>query len=129
MNSAKVELRNWVDHGGPKRWIARLTVMGAQGYGPDTVKSMELLSGHCTCLFTVLAGYAKFSFVRHPDCPASMGRRLAVGSVEVGKLADFVDHFVKKTDAGLSARVAGIEIRRAKEESGRTTNKPDDVPD
>jgi hypothetical protein len=95
--------RNWVDDGGPQRWIARLERMGVRGYSADLSFRLESLWG-IRHLVVHRAGIVTAEFVRrHPSVQVHVGERIKIeGDLEpyVGKCI----HFVSTTDRFFTTR-------------------------
>ena len=90
--------RNFVDDGGPDRWIKRLTKMGARGYRPKTANEMETLWG-VRHLIVHSRGLATPEFVRrHAEIGAKVGESILIRSAQLTAWITVVDHFVDVTD-------------------------------
>lgn len=93
--------RNFVDDGGPKRWIERLVRMGARGYESNDAETLEKLWG-IRHVVVHAAGRITRDFVRrHPRPGYQIGARLQIDT------ADFrspVFSFVDTTDSFLVRR-------------------------
>jgi hypothetical protein len=90
--------RNFVDRGGPTRWIERLAKMGAREYRPETAKEMETLWG-VRHVIIHSAGVVTPDFVRlHPDFGAKVGEKILIRSNQLIAWFKIVYHFVDVTD-------------------------------
>jgi len=90
--------RNFVDDGGPDRWIKRLTKMGARGYRPETASEMETLWG-VRHLIVHSKGVATPEFVRrHPEIGAKVGESILIRSDQLTQWITVVYDFVDVTD-------------------------------
>lgn len=96
--------RNFVDDGGPARWIEKLTRMGARGYDSQTADKMETLWGvrHVMVHF---AGIATRDFVRrHPNFGTQVGANIRISLNQVSEWIRLVYHFVDVTDSYFAQR-------------------------
>jgi len=90
--------RNFVDDGGPERWIKRLTKMGAREYRSSAANEMETLWG-VRHLIVHSAGVATPDFVRrHPEIGAKVGESILIRSYQLKAWIEVVYHFVDVTD-------------------------------
>ena len=90
--------RNFVDDGGPDRWIKRLTKMGARGYGPETADEMETLWG-VRHLLVHSVGVGTPDFVRrHPEIGIKVGESILIRSNQLTAWIKVAYHFVDVTD-------------------------------
>jgi hypothetical protein len=111
--------RNFVDDGGPARWVDRLVRMGGRGYHTRAVPAMEVLWG-IRHIVVHHAGIVTRDFARrHPDFPASIGKRLVLNADEAGTCATVVNHFVNTTDAFLTARYPELGRRFGRKSSAK----------
>lgn len=98
--------RNFVDDGGPARWIDKLTRMGARSYEPDTAKKMEILWG-LRHVIVHSAGIATPEFVRrHPEFGASIGKNVVVRLDQILEWIKVIYDFVDITDSYFAQRYA-----------------------
>jgi hypothetical protein len=90
--------RNFVDDGGPDRWIKRLTKMGARGYRPETADEMETLWG-VRHLLVHSVGVGTPDFVRrHPEIGIKVGESILIRSNQLTAWIKVAYHFVDVTD-------------------------------
>jgi hypothetical protein len=98
--------RNFVDDGGPTRWIKSLTNMGARGYEPQTAERMETLWG-VRHVIVHSAGVATPDFVRrHADYGAQVGANIVIRLDQVREWIESVYNFVHVTDSYFAQRYA-----------------------
>src|ERR1044072_1217044 len=91
--------RNFVDDGGPERWISRLIKMGARGYDIDTARKMEILWG-VRHVMVHDAGVATPDFVRrHPDYGAQSGSTIKIRLDQLNEWIKVVYHFIDVKDS------------------------------
>jgi len=96
--------RNFVDDGGPERWIERLVRMGARGYESNDAEALEELWG-IRHVVVHAAGRATRDFVRrHPRLGFQAGARLDVGTTLEADYYDPLFRFVDTTDFFLVRR-------------------------
>lgn len=96
----------WLNDGGPKRWISRLTQMGARGYPPDLSDKLEVLWG-VRHVVVHSAGFATTDFVRrHPEFGASVDQRLSIKGHQLDDWLSAVRAFAENSDAFMVARTA-----------------------
>lgn len=90
--------RNFVDDGGPDRWIKRLTKMGAREYRSQAAYEMETLWG-VRHLIVHTAGVITPDFVRrHPKIGAKAGESILIRLDQIRRWNDVINHFVDVTD-------------------------------
>lgn len=95
--------RNWVDDGGPKRWIERFVKMGARGYPDSLVVEMEALWG-LRHVIIHRAGRATADLIRrHPHLDVVPGKPLPL-DVTQAATTNAVVEFVRITDAYFTNR-------------------------
>jgi hypothetical protein len=91
--------RRFVDDGGPRRWIDRLTRMGAKGYDAECAGKMETLWG-VRHVVVHAAGIVTRDFTRrHPDYGAKVGERIKVGRDQYIAWITLVGNFVDVTES------------------------------
>jgi hypothetical protein len=96
--------RNWVDDGGPKRWLDRLTRMGARGFSDDLVVMLEKVWG-IRHMVIHNGGRATRDFVkRHPELGVSAGDRIHIDQVLFEKYTSSVNSFIRQTDKYIVSR-------------------------
>ena len=99
--------RNFVDDGGPKRWIARLSKMFGGEYPADLVVQMEEAWG-VRHMVVHHAGVATADFVmRHPRLTGVAGQRLSLPLQLVLDYAEAIGRFVRVTDNAVGRRIKG----------------------
>jgi hypothetical protein len=97
--------RNFVDDGGPTRWIDKLTRMGARGFDSEISKKMETLWG-LRHVIVHSAGIATPEFVRrHPEFGAS-GKNIVVRLDQILEWIKVIYDFVDVTDSYFAQRYA-----------------------
>ena len=90
--------RNFVDDGGPERWIKKLNKMGARGYRSQSANEMETLWG-VRHLVVHSAGIANLEFIRrHSEIGAKAGESIRIYQDQLKKWIALVYHFVDVTD-------------------------------
>lgn len=90
--------RNFVDDGGPKRWIDRLTRMGARGFHEDLADVLEEVWG-IRHMVIHTGGRATQDFVhRHPNVGVDVGERIKIGGEDMRLYSDRIQHFIEVTD-------------------------------
>ena len=95
---------NFVDDGGPTRWIDRLTRMGARTYDSQTAKTMEILWG-VRHVIVHSAGLVTLDFVRrHPEFGATVGKDIVITLDQIKKWSGVAHHFVDVTDLYFAQR-------------------------
>jgi hypothetical protein len=110
--------RNFVDDGGPSRWIEKLTRMGARGYDSQTADKMETLWG-VRHVIVHYAGNPTREFVRrHPNFKVQVGANIRISLNQVSEWIRLVYHFVDVTDSYFAQRYA----------SALSTTESDDGP-
>ena len=95
--------RNWVNDGGPSKWLSRLHRMGLRGLAEDLSPRLELLWG-IRHVAVHSAGVVTDEFARrHPSVGAKVGARLRVSTtslatfvIAIGELVDATDRFFLK---------------------------------
>lgn len=98
--------RNFVDDGGPTRWIEKLTRMGARGYASQTADKMETLWG-VRHVIVHSAGVATRDFVRrHPNFGVQVEANIRVSLKQISEWIRLVYHFVDVTDSYFAQRYA-----------------------
>jgi hypothetical protein len=91
--------KNFMNDGGPAKWINKLTKMGARGYTPETAKEMETL-WEVRHLIVHSSGVATPEFVRrHPEIDAKVGERILIPTKQIFAWIEVVFHFVDVTDS------------------------------
>jgi hypothetical protein len=96
--------RNFVDDGGPVRWIDALTRMGARGYDSQASRKMEALWG-VRHVIVHSAGVATSDFVRrHPDFGVKAGESIVVRPDQLIEWISVIYHFVDATDSYFAQR-------------------------
>jgi hypothetical protein len=90
--------RNFLNDGGPDRWIKKLTKMGSRGYRRETANEMETLWG-VRHLIVHSAGVATPDFVRrHPEIGVKAGESILIRSNQLRSWIEVIYHFVEVTD-------------------------------
>jgi hypothetical protein len=90
--------RNFVDDGGPDRWIKKLSRMGARGYRSQTAEEMETLWG-IRHLIIHTAGVVTQDFVRrHPNMSLKVGENFPIHTGQFRGWIEVIYHFVDVTD-------------------------------
>jgi hypothetical protein len=98
--------RNFVDDGGPARWIEKLTRMGARGYDSQTADKMETLWG-VRHVMVHSAGIPTREFVRrHPNFRVPVGANIRISLSQLSEWIRLVYHFVDITDCYFAQRYA-----------------------
>ena len=98
--------RNFVDDGGPTRWIDKLTRLGARGFDSEISKKMETLWG-LRHVIVHSAGIATPEFVRrHPEFGASIGKNIVVRLDQILEWIKVIYDFVDVTDSYFAQRYA-----------------------
>jgi hypothetical protein len=96
--------RNFVDDGGPSRWIEKLTRMGARGYDSQTADKMETLWG-VRHVIVHSAGVVTWDFVRHhPNFGVQVGANIRISFNQVLEWIRLVYDFVDVTDSYFAQR-------------------------
>jgi hypothetical protein len=91
--------RNFVDDGGPARWIDKLTRMGARTYDLQTANKMEVLWG-VRHVIVHSSGVATPDFVgRHPDFGVTVGKKIVIRNDQLLEWIRVAYHFVDVTDS------------------------------
>src|SRR6266496_4211668 len=91
--------RNFVDDGGPVRWIDKLTRMGARGYDSQAASKMETLWG-VRHVIVHSAGVATADFVRrHPNFGAKVAENILIRPDQLCEWISVIYHFVDVTDS------------------------------
>lgn len=88
---------NWINRGGPSRWISRLQRMGVNRYAANTASDMEYLWG-IRHVIVHSAGVVTVAFVRRHRAPTA-GERVQLTYPQLRKWAELIYHFVDVTDA------------------------------
>lgn len=100
--------RNFVDDGGPSRWIERLSRMGARGFHDEDGATLEELWG-IRHVVVHAAGKVTRDFVRrHASLNRAAGERIKLDSARLGRYADAVFRFVSVTDMFVLRRYEAV---------------------
>src|SRR6266699_389428 len=104
--------RNFVDKGGPTKWIERLGRMGARGYPTGLAPSMEELWG-VRHVVVHRAGVVTADFVaHHPSFGAKPGVRISSPIGHIPVWIETVSDFVRPTDAYFVRRFPSLNVER-----------------
>lgn len=104
--------RNFVDDGGPSRWIERLSKMGAK-YNDALAPTMEECWG-IRHVIVHAAGHATHDFVRrHPNFDVKLGDRVTLVLKRVHEYNRLIAAFANATDDMIVARVAGLNREKS----------------
>lgn len=102
--------RNFVDDGGPTRWVERLTKMGARYSNLLSVEILEEAWGVRHCVVH-RAGVVDLEFQRrHPQMGHVVGTRLEFGKATVIQYSATIQRFVADTDAFFTKRYPGLSV-------------------
>lgn len=96
--------RNFVDDGGPTRWIDRLTRMGARGYESNDSSALEELWGLRHVVVHAAGRITRDFARRHPRLGYDVGARLDIDTTIIPDYDDALFRFVDTTDAFLVRR-------------------------
>lgn len=104
--------RGWLAKGGPARWAADLTNMGAAPYPKAVVLRLERMWG-IRHVVVHRAGVADADFVkRHPGVVKAVGDRVPVSSPDIALFLRAVTDFVNPTDLYLLKRCPALLVTR-----------------
>ena len=102
--------RNWIDDGGPTRWIDRLGRMGARGYPADLAPRLEPIWG-IRHVVVHRAGIATADFVkRHPGVVKAVGDPVMVRAHDMMVFAKAAREFTEPTEAFFLARYPSLAV-------------------
>ena len=97
--------RNFVDDGGPTRWMRRLTLMGADGFNYEGLPVLEEATG-VRHLLVHRSGIVGGEFLRHhPRFKEQRGKNLDLEVNELEAYRKEITHFVSTTDAHFIKRL------------------------
>lgn len=97
--------RNFIDDGGPRKWLRKLRCMGARGYTDDLVDVLEEAWG-VRHVVVHNAGIATTDFVtRHESFGVKVGESVVVHKDKILDYVEQIGEFVKATDAFFEARI------------------------
>lgn len=104
--------RNWLNDGGPTRWISRLEKMGARKYPNGLASRLELIWG-IRHVVVHAAGIATADFVkRHPGFVRA-GERVRVPTGNLSQFVHDVGDFVKPTEQFFLARYPSLDVAKS----------------
>lgn len=96
--------QNWLNDGGPTRWISRLTKMGVRRYPSNLAPQLERFWG-IRHIVVHAAGVATADFVRrHPGMVKAAGDHLPAKYCDLGLFLKIMMEFVKPTESFFLAR-------------------------
>jgi hypothetical protein len=102
--------RNWLSRGGPTRWIARLTKMGAKRYPSNLGPRLELYWG-IRHLAVHSAGVATSDFIkRHPGVVKAVGDRVKVNPKYCKAFYEAVQEFITPTEEYFLRRYPTLKV-------------------
>ena len=103
--------QNWLNDGGPTRWISRLTKMGVRRYPSNLAPQLERFWG-IRHIVVHAAGVATADFVRrHPGMVKAAGDHLPAKYCDLGLFLKIMMEFVKPTESFFLARYPSLSAR------------------
>ena len=100
--------RNFIDDGGPARWIDRLARMGVSGFPKDLGVRLEEAWG-VRHIVVHRAGVANSEFAeRHPIVGVLAGQQVTLPLYVVFEYADAIGQFVRIVDRGIGGRIKSV---------------------
>ena len=100
--------QNWLNDGGPTRWISRLTKMGVRGFPSNLADRLERFWG-IRHLVVHAAGVTTADFVRrHPGMAKTIGERLPAKYCDLILLLKTISEFLDPTESFFLARYPSL---------------------